>query len=98
VLTCNKKIHKKYKKLIFLSDEEETGSVKSLGKEAKLDEDDGGEFVVEEEEKDDEETIAAEEKLHEGDDYQSELDDLQKEGFYIFYIQKQKITKAKCIL
>ena len=76
--------YQRVKQMLFsLSDEEdETNSVKSLNKEAKLDEDDGGEFVVEEEEKDDEETIAAEEKLHEGDDYQSELDDLQKEGFH----------------
>ena len=45
-------------------------------------EDDGGEFVMRkcDEEKDDEETIAEEEKLQNDTDYQSELDDLQKEG------------------
>ena len=55
----------------------------SLGKSRELEdeEDDGGEFVFEgEQEKDDEETIAEEEKLQDVDGYQSELDDLQKEG------------------
>ena len=62
-----------------------TASVLSLGKSQELEdeEDDGGEFVVEgEEEKDDEETIAEEEKLQAGDGYESELEDLQKEGIY----------------
>lgn len=55
----------------------------SLGKSQELEDedDDGGEFVFEgEQEKDDEETIAEEEKLQDGDGYQSELEDLQKEG------------------
>ena len=69
----------------------------ALGKSRELEdeEDDGGEFVFEgEEEKDDEETIAAEEKLHEGDNYASELDDLQKEGMIIHFPHKPEFLKT----